>query len=98
MVSRLYRCRQVGSAGAAAGRVHSAILMGVDAPLVRRALEGVCTIHMVDDMTQAVARARSCAHPGDAVLLSPACASLDMFENYAARGDAFARAVRELPV
>ncbi len=47
-------------------------------------------------MDDAVLRARSVAEPGDAVLLSPACASFDMFQSYAERGDRFAAAVRRL--
>jgi UDP-N-acetylmuramoylalanine--D-glutamate ligase len=47
-------------------------------------------------MTEAVRAARDLATPGDAVLLSPACSSFDMFRDYKDRGDAFVRAVREL--
>ena len=48
-------------------------------------------------MEDAVARAARAAQPGETVLLSPACASLDMFRDYAHRGDVFAAAVRSLP-
>jgi UDP-N-acetylmuramoylalanine--D-glutamate ligase len=47
-------------------------------------------------LEEAVTRAAELAHPGDAVLLSPACASLDMFRNYAHRAQVFVDAVREL--
>jgi UDP-N-acetylmuramoylalanine--D-glutamate ligase len=47
-------------------------------------------------MAQAVAAAASLARPGDAVLLAPGCASKDMYSDYAARGDAFTAAVRDL--
>ncbi len=50
----------------------------------------------VDDMPEAVEAARRVAEPGDTVLLSPACASLDMYRNYEARGEAFAAAVEAL--
>jgi UDP-N-acetylmuramoylalanine--D-glutamate ligase len=47
-------------------------------------------------MDTAVETARALAQPGDVVLLAPAAASMDMFDNYAARGDAFVAAVRAL--
>ncbi|MDJ0960194.1 MAG: UDP-N-acetylmuramoyl-L-alanine--D-glutamate ligase [Acidimicrobiia bacterium] len=62
-------------------------------------LAGVVTggrFHRAADMTEAVAVAAELAAPGDVVLLAPGCASFDMYESYAARGDAFAAAVRNL--
>ncbi|PYG03102.1 UDP-N-acetylmuramoylalanine--D-glutamate ligase [Thioalkalivibrio sp. ALE21] len=79
-----------------AGKVRGAVLLGEDAPLIARALAPVVPVQRVDDMDAAVAHAAEWAQPGDTVLLSPACASLDMYPDYRARGDDFARAVREL--
>ncbi|HET7482503.1 MAG TPA: UDP-N-acetylmuramoyl-L-alanine--D-glutamate ligase, partial [Actinomycetota bacterium] len=53
-------------------------------------------VERADSMEEAVRLAAKHAGPGGSVLLSPACASLDMYESYAARGEDFARAVREL--
>jgi UDP-N-acetylmuramoylalanine--D-glutamate ligase len=57
--------------------------------------EGLAPIHLVGGMDQAVALAASLAGPGEVVLLSPACASFDMFRDYAHRGNIFQKAVRE---
>ncbi|WP_018864691.1 UDP-N-acetylmuramoyl-L-alanine--D-glutamate ligase [Thioalkalivibrio sp. ARh3] len=77
------------------GKVRGVVLLGEDAPLIARALASVVPVQRVDDMTAAVEQAAAWAQPGDTVLLSPGCASLDMYDNYQARGDDFARAVRE---
>jgi UDP-N-acetylmuramoylalanine--D-glutamate ligase len=56
----------------------------------------VCTTEIAATMQEAVLFAARAASAGDAVLLSPACASLDMFRDYGHRGDVFAAAVRHL--
>jgi len=78
------------------GKVRHAILIGRDASAVARALEGVCTVEFRTSLPDAVQAAASAARPGDIVLLSPACASLDMFRDYAHRGAVFTEAVKEL--
>jgi UDP-N-acetylmuramoylalanine--D-glutamate ligase len=78
------------------GKVRHAVLIGKDAPALAAALHDVCSTEIVASMPQAVIAAARFAGPGDTVLLSPACASLDMFRDYAHRGDEFAAAVREL--
>jgi UDP-N-acetylmuramoylalanine--D-glutamate ligase len=84
-------------AAACRRKVRHAILIGRDAPLIADALRGACTSSLADAMESAVAVAAQLARPGDTVLLSPACASFDMFRDYAHRGEVFAAAVRELP-
>ena len=77
-------------------KVRHCVLIGRDAPAIAVALNGVCTLENAATMVQAVQAAQRAARPGDAVLLSPACASFDMFRDYAHRGDEFAAAVRDL--
>jgi len=79
----------------ASGTIKSALLIGEDAQALADALVGVDSI-LVDTLAAAVKLAASKACAGDLVLLSPACASLDMFKNFEARGDAFSQAVSEL--
>jgi UDP-N-acetylmuramoylalanine--D-glutamate ligase len=83
-------------AAAFRGKVRHVVLLGQDAKLIAAALEGVATVEFAADMQGAVKLSARAARAGETVLLSPACASLDMFRDYAHRGDAFAAAVREL--
>ncbi len=74
-----------------------ALLMGRDAALIEKAIAGSgVPMERVASMEKAVARAAQIAAPGDAVLLSPACASFDMFRDYKHRGEVFAKAVNAL--
>jgi UDP-N-acetylmuramoylalanine--D-glutamate ligase len=83
-------------AAAFRGKVRRTLLIGRDAAAVGAALADVCELEYCASLEAAVAAAARSARPGDTVLLSPACASLDMFRDYAHRGAAFAAAVRRL--
>ena len=73
------------------------VLIGRDAPLIRQALEGAgVTLVDAESMDAAVVQANQRAHAGDAVLMSPACASFDMFNNYGHRAQVFVQAVHQL--
>lgn len=77
-------------------KAREVILIGEAAADIRTALNGSVTIHSADTMEDAVQLAESLAHKGDTVLLSPACASFDMFRTYGHRGDVFTTAVKRL--
>jgi UDP-N-acetylmuramoylalanine--D-glutamate ligase len=71
--------------------------MGRDALLIREAIE-MCGVTLIDASTlpEAVNAAKDIAQAGDAVLLSPACASFDMFRDYPHRAQVFRQAVAEI--
>lgn len=77
-------------------RVKAVLLFGRDAALIEQALADVAPCIRLNNMEEAVTRAAAMARPGDTVLLAPACASLDMYTSYAARGDDFARCVHKV--
>jgi UDP-N-acetylmuramoylalanine--D-glutamate ligase len=81
-------------APAAQGRARAAIIIGRDGPRIEKVLTPVVPCVRAADMEDAVGRASTLAQPGDAVLLSPACASFDMFRDYAHRGEVYTAAVR----
>jgi UDP-N-acetylmuramoylalanine--D-glutamate ligase len=72
------------------------VVIGEAAENIARAANGVLPIKHAASMSEAVQVAYALAQPGDAVLLSPACASFDMFKSYADRGDKFVEAVNAL--
>jgi UDP-N-acetylmuramoylalanine--D-glutamate ligase len=76
--------------------VRAVIAIGESAGKVRSAFEGVVPVETAATMEGAVSAARGLAHTGDVVLLSPACASFDWFENYEHRGRVFKDVVRSL--
>ena len=84
-------------AGPVSRHVRAVVLIGRDADLIREALQG-CGVPLIDasSMVEAVEQATARAHEGDAVLLSPACASFDMFKSYEDRAEQFVAAVRSL--
>jgi len=83
---------------AVARHARAAVLIGRDGPLIEKAIGTAAnvTLESARDMDDAVSRARALARAGDAVLLSPACASFDMFRNYEHRAQVFIAAVRAL--
>ena len=83
-------------APAVARAARAVVLIGRDGPAIGAAVAGQTPTTEAASMEEAVARAAELARPGDSVLLSPACASFDMFQDYAHRGRVFAEAVRRL--
>lgn len=80
----------------AAQRLRAIVLIGEDADTIARCIDEVVPVRIATDMNQAVEFAAALANKGDNVLLSPACASFDMFDGFAHRGEVFMKAVTEL--
>lgn len=77
--------------------VHTVLLIGKDAQDIKNALENSgASLVLCDSLEKAVSDAATMANTGDIVLLSPACASMDMFKNYAHRAEVFVSAVKEV--
>jgi UDP-N-acetylmuramoylalanine--D-glutamate ligase len=88
----------LGVLARAGSRVRGVVAFGEAAPEVSAAFAGVTEVVAAGSMHDAVRAAAGMARPGDAVLLSPACASFDAYSSYAERGDDFAAEVRGLLV
>lgn len=81
---------------AAVGNARAVVQIGRDGPQVEAAIAGACPVQRAESMEEAVRQAYALSQPGDVVLLSPACASWDMFRNYAHRAEMFIAAVHAL--
>jgi len=77
-------------------RLRSAVLIGEDGPIIGAALNGLAPVHSASSMADAVTCAAGLAESGDTVLLAPACASFDQYQNFKERGKAFCQAVEAL--
>jgi UDP-N-acetylmuramoylalanine--D-glutamate ligase len=77
-------------------KARALVLIGEDAPRIEAELAAFAPVLRADDMADAVRRAYEAAEPGDTVLLAPACASFDMFQNYEHRGRVFKEEVRSI--
>jgi UDP-N-acetylmuramoylalanine--D-glutamate ligase len=87
----------LGTLARGSASLRAVVAIGESAPdIVRTFRDAAVTVERAASMDEAVARARALAAPGDTVLLSPGCASFDMFTDYAARGEAFRAAVKRL--
>jgi UDP-N-acetylmuramoylalanine--D-glutamate ligase len=82
-------------AGLLRQRVKAVYTIGSAAPKIESHLRGVVPIHHCETLDKAVATAAAAAHPGDIVLLAPACSSFDQFENYEHRGRVFKELVHQ---
>ena len=85
-----------GLAAPIGAHCRAVVLLGRDAELIAQVLGDSVPLIRAQSLDEAVQRCAETAQPGDAVLLSPACASFDMFKNYEERGQLFAQAVRDL--
>jgi UDP-N-acetylmuramoylalanine--D-glutamate ligase len=77
-------------------RVRAIVAMGESADKVEKAFSGFMSVKRATSIDEAVLTAQSFAQPGDVVLLSPACASFDWFENFEQRGKVFKELVKNL--
>lgn len=78
-------------------QARAVVAIGETASMMLRVAEGVAPAFVAESLAEAVELAANLAEPGDAVVLSPACASWDMFASFAQRGEVFMEAVRSLP-